>query len=123
MNFHKNDSDYEKAHRIMRKERGSAKLHNCVDCGNPAIDMSHIHDTDPFDSINYDPRCRKCHSDYDKINVGSKNKNAKLIESDVLEIRRLYSTKLFTQKEIGEKYGVAEQTIGNIINRRKWGHV
>lgn len=123
MTFRKGDLEYEEAHRKMHRERGVADGQNCVDCGKPAVHMTWIHDTDQFNPINYDPRCRSCHFDYDEVNRGSKNGNAKLGESDVLEIRRLYSVGSITQKELGAIYGVAEQTIGNIVNRRKWRHI
>jgi len=54
---------------------------------------------------------------------GGNHPNAKLTEEKVLEIRRLYQESNVTQKELGEKFGVANSTIWRIINRFNWEHV
>jgi hypothetical protein len=52
-------------HKRIVVERGKAKAHLCIDCGEQAFDWSHVHDTDPLDVSNYEPRCRKDHAAYD----------------------------------------------------------
>ena len=57
---------YDDVHKRTQKLRGKAATRPCVDCGNfPARDWSHIHDTDPMNHYNYEPRCRRCHLQYD----------------------------------------------------------
>ena len=54
---------------------------------------------------------------------GEKSSSAKLTEKEVLEIRELYATGNYTQKELGLKYNVNRCTICDIINRRTWKHI
>lgn len=54
---------------------------------------------------------------------GSLNGYAKLTESQVLEIRELYSKGGVTMKQLGEKYGVTRQAISEIIRRKNWKHL
>lgn len=57
---------YDDVHRRTQKLRGRAATRPCVDCGIfPAKDWSHIHNTDPMNHYNYEPRCRRCHIQYD----------------------------------------------------------
>jgi hypothetical protein len=60
---------YERVHRALRRERGPASAHPCVDCGGPAAEWSL---NDPVvandfseDLQRYSPRCRPCHRLYD----------------------------------------------------------
>jgi hypothetical protein len=53
---------------------------------------------------------------------GSENKRAKITEKDVPEIKRLYKQGL-SQKEIGERFGLARTTIGSIVRSVNWKHV
>lgn len=54
--------------------------------------------------------------------IGSVHPLAKLNEEQVIEIRRLYLQGI-GQKELGETYGVARQTISKIVNRQRFKHV
>lgn len=55
-----------------------------------------------------------------KNQSGERNNASKLKEKDVLEIIDLLLSKKYTQKEIGKRYGVSEQAIGDIKNHRRW---
>lgn len=55
-------------------------------------------------------------------NKGSKNGMAKLLESDVLEIRRLYSLG-HRGKELGPLFNVSPATIYDIVMKRRWRHL
>lgn len=46
-----------------------------------------------------------------------------LSEQNVLDIRSKYSTGDYTQKELGEEFGVARNTIGYIVRRKLWRHL
>lgn len=59
------DPAYQAGHRLIRKVRGKAKEHRCVDCGEQAYDWSQRKETDVMLPESYDPRCRSCHQLYD----------------------------------------------------------
>ncbi len=53
-------------HMRLRRLRGKAAAHDCVDCGYGAAHWSQIHGTDGMDLLaHYEPRCRSCHMKYD----------------------------------------------------------
>ena len=62
----------------------------------------------------------------DKISVskqGEKNYRSKLTEQDIINIRKDYSKGGITQTKLGKKYGVRQDTISTIINRKRWKHI
>lgn len=54
---------------------------------------------------------------------GERQGSAKLVEKQVLEIRRLYATGTVTLLSLAEKYGVDFTNISMIVRRRTWRHV
>jgi hypothetical protein len=74
------DSGYGAAHWRCRNDRGPAKYHQCVDCGDPACHWSYNY-TDPDELMDtpgtqtpipyslspahYSPRCAPCHKRFD----------------------------------------------------------
>ena len=54
---------------------------------------------------------------------GENNNMCKLCLSDVNNIRKLYNTGSFTQKEIALTYKVNESTIGKIIRNELWKNI
>jgi len=48
---------------------------------------------------------------------------AKLTEDNVREIRRMYATGNFSQKEIGLRFGVHQRTVFMLVRRKTWKHV
>lgn len=54
---------------------------------------------------------------------GSGNKNSKLTEANVLELREEYSKNKTPYRILADKYGVGITLIGYIINRNTWRHV
>lgn len=61
---------------------------------------------------------------YKKPNLsGEKNHQHKLTETEVLEIRDIYSTGLYYQKTLALKYNVWQSTIWAIVNRKRWAHI
>jgi hypothetical protein len=54
---------------------------------------------------------------------GSRHHNSKLIEEQVLEIRRAYSAREENQYELAARFGVSQVLIGKIINRIAWSHI
>jgi len=53
----------------------------------------------------------------------SRGRTAVLTESQVIEIRQKYVPHIITFKILGIEYGVATETIANIIWRRNWAHI
>jgi len=58
-----------------------------------------------------------------KPKKGSKVGNSKLTESQVLEIRKLYATGDYYQKDLAKIFDVSRRLIGLIINRKNWKHI
>jgi hypothetical protein len=56
------------------------------------------------------------------IKLGEENGAAKLLEVDVLSIRRLLS-KGDTQRSIAERFNVSQQTVAGIKSGKKWGNL
>jgi hypothetical protein len=55
--------------------------------------------------------------------VGENNGKAKLTEEKVREIRKLYSEKEITQKDLANKYNVTRGAIGFIVRNERWGYL
>lgn len=53
---------------------------------------------------------------------GSKHHNAKLTESDVMQIRTLYAQGVL-QKHLAEKFGVGCSVICQVCSRQLWSHI
>jgi hypothetical protein len=74
-------SAYGVVHYLLRKQRGSASKHWCVDCGKPALHWAYDHrdvferfDADSMQvfSVNFDhyrPMCVPCHARLDIANA------------------------------------------------------
>jgi len=60
---------------------------------------------------------------YPELRHGRRNGAAKLTEADVIEIRRLYATGDWLQREIGAKFGLRAGYVCLIVNRKLWAHV
>jgi hypothetical protein len=54
---------------------------------------------------------------------GEKNGRAKLTEDEVRKIRRLYATGKYRQVDLGNKFGITQDSVSGIILRKTWAHV
>lgn len=77
--------NYKAAHMRIRKERGRARDHQCVDCGGTAAQWSYnggsedelSGDSNGFPVVfspnpsDYSPRCRQCHVNFDQPDIVS----------------------------------------------------
>lgn len=54
---------------------------------------------------------------------GQHNSIARLTDESVREIRRLYATGDYTQKSIGERFGVTQSTVHFVAKRKTWHHI
>lgn len=57
------------------------------------------------------------------VHRGSKHGMALLVESQVLEIRRLRRETTMTQEEIGDLFGVSKIVVFHIVHRKTWRHI
>jgi hypothetical protein len=55
--------------------------------------------------------------------LGSNSNFAKLSEEEVLDIRALYESGHFIQKELGKIYNIGQSNIEAIVNRKCWKHI
>ena len=54
---------------------------------------------------------------------GESHGYSKLTEELVIEIRQLYSTGLYTHKELSKMYNMSATALGSAIRRRTWAHL
>jgi len=54
---------------------------------------------------------------------GESHGRSKLVDSDVLEIRRLYDDRISNQYELAKMYRVTRSLITLIVNRKMWTHI
>lgn len=52
-----------------------------------------------------------------------RNGMAKLTAEQIVDIRHLYGSTNATQEMLGEKYGVSQQCISDIVRGRRWGRI
>jgi hypothetical protein len=57
------------------------------------------------------------------VQKGVNNGRARLTEADVLEIRRLYATKKYTQNELAIQFNVYQSRISDIVTLTQWKHL
>jgi len=117
----------DRAHRITYKHfkgeipNGMFVCHSCdvPSCCNP----EHLFLGTPKDNV--DDMVKKKRNSKPPRNphiVGSVHSLAKLNESQVVEMRRLYACGK-TQQSLAEIYGVARQTISKVVNNKRFAHV
>lgn len=59
-----------------------------------------------------------------EANRGSGSALSKLTEDEVIEIRYVYENDPdITQKELGKRYGVGQDEVSRIVNRKIWTHI
>lgn len=110
--------------RTTGSHRFSHELHNgpipegmyvCHSCDNPpCVNPAHLFLGTNADNL--EDMVRKGRS-----LAGSKNKNARLAENDIRDIRGSY--RMRKGPELAKKYGVADCTIRDIVRGRRWRHV
>lgn len=58
-----------------------------------------------------------------KVRVGEESNLASLSESDVIQIRQLFSQGCYRQIDLGYRYKVSRTCISLIVNRKTWTHI
>lgn len=83
------------------------------------------------ENLEYCTRSQNCKHSFDiglqKPKRGILNGNSKLLDADVINIRRIamYGGRYYGRKQLAEKYGVSEAHIKDIVNGRRgiWSHL
>jgi hypothetical protein len=101
-------------------------LHNCPDGDNPScVNPAHLwlgtQRDNAFDMVAKGHA--GCVRHPERVMRGSHHGNSKLIESQVLEIRRLYASGQYRQGVIAHRFGISRSLIQKIILRKLWTHV
>lgn len=109
-----NNSSNGKVHRIVWELYNKQSAKNLVirhSCNNPkCINPNHLVIGTPADNMK------------DRDSAGRHGAN-KILPKDVNTICSLYSTNLYTQKEIGTLFGINNRTVSSIIKGTHWKHV
>lgn len=64
------------------------------------------------------------HGEHSRMeNLGERHHRTDLTADIVREIRRLADKSDLSQSEIGERYGITQAQVSNIVLRKQWGHV
>lgn len=110
----------DKTHRVAYKLKIGeidANLDVCHKCDNPPC-CNPLH-------LFTETHKANCRDAFDKSRqpIGEDHGNSKLTNKQVLRIRKLYKTGLYTQQELSDLFGVSRRTIGNIVNRLVYRHI
>lgn len=91
----------------------------CHKCDNPScVNPAHL-----FLGTNDDNMKDMVNKNRSHKPTGSINPKAKLVESDVIEIRNMYKTGRYTQLEIAKLYCISQPTVKDITKRQTWRHI
>ena len=58
-----------------------------------------------------------------RTTIGIKNAMAKLSDSKIFQIRKIYESKSETQRSIAKLFGVTQSNVSRIVNKSLWNHV
>lgn len=99
----------------------------CHRCDNPpCVRPDHLYVGDQFDNM-ADRRARGGYDnivrDPETVLRGEDHWAAKLNESDVLEIRRLFAQGQATTSQLADRFGLSQSSVGSIVRRENWTHV
>jgi len=93
----------------------------CHRCDNPAcVKPSHLFIGTIQDNVN--DRQNKGHSTGGKLK-GEDCPAHKYTKKDVIEIRSLYNTGQYSQRDLARKFNISRPTIKNMVNRDTWKHI
>ncbi len=119
-----------RAHRISYvffKGRIPKKMLVCHLCDNPScVNPGHLFLGTPRDNIQ-DSISKKRFpgiiANRKNLAKGTRVNTAKLKDSDIVKIRRMYLNGKFTQKQLSKKFGVNQQSVSGIVLNQTWRHV
>jgi len=58
-----------------------------------------------------------------RMNHGERNGYSRLEEANIIEIRALYATGLFSQTAIATRFKIGQTTVSHIVRRDTWKHI
>ena len=91
----------------------------CHTCDNPAcVNPNHL-----FLGTHAENMADKVKKNRQSRLKGTEHPQSKLSEEQVLQIRELYATGNFSQRQLAKQFGVVQAQIYRIINRKKWTHL
>jgi hypothetical protein len=93
---------------------GTECCHNDGNCQNNRLENLR------WDTPSNNQKDRIKHGTYQ---YGEKNPSAKLSKNDVLDIREMYATGKYTQREIARMYHINYVTVFDIVHRVNWKHI
>lgn len=77
-----------------------------------------------LDNLSYITKSENCLHMYRVLGAKPNRKGCKkLHKAEVLEIRQLYTTKEYTQIQLGIMFNVNRNTIGGIVRKQTWKHL
>jgi len=89
----------------------------CHKCNNPSCcNPNHLYVGTHADNM-------KQMVDDGRSGKGENNGYVKLTGRDILKIRYLFSTGEYSQRELGEMFGVVQVNISRIVNNKIWKHI
>ena len=91
-------------------------LHSCDN--SKCINIKHLREGSQQDNMN-DMMNRNRHARLKGEDHGS----AKLTEKQVIKIRKKYKTGRYTQKKLGEMYGITNANVSEICSKKSWKHI
>ena len=112
---------YDVWHNRVKKARGPASDHPCIDCGGQAEDWCTADPGSNDVRVRFQPRCRKCHRRHDGA-VGEGNPRAKLTADKVREMRARRADGL-TYRQLASEFGISDVSACAAVNRRTWAHI
>lgn len=109
-----------KAHRWAFESQSGpipAGMFVCHRCYQPAcVNVAHMFLGTPADN-HRDMVAKKRHA------VGQSLPQSKLTDADVLELRRLHATGMFSVRELAKRFGITHMPAQSIVNRKTWKHI
>lgn len=137
---HSRSPAYSTRHGWVRKARGNASEHTCVECRGQARDWAQLHGTTGLSPADYQSMCRRCHFIYDDVSGSSRGQpspfrgvplpanqghsyNSKITEQDIPVIRELLREGGLSLRAIARRYGVGHAAIAAIRDGRHWDWV
>lgn len=108
-----------KAHRVAWKLKyGKWPMPNGLHkCDNPAcVRWSHLFEGTRTDNArDRDSKGRQSR--------GESRHNAKLLPSNIIQLRKMYSSGNYTKEKLGSLFGITGSTVGRIVRKKIWKHV
>ena len=126
-------TSYQAVHLRVRKARGDAAEHRCIECGEQAAQWACQRNKETIDQSmqlpystevdDYEPMCSSCHRVMDSPR-GEDHHRATLTEDFVVDLkRRLAAGEVMVLAEEARRAGVPASSVYNVVRGHTWRHV